>query len=639
MALGIPQDGLTDMILELQTMAQQDPEAFDRLVAELEDTSNDLDDGHLVAYAEECVRESYQASRERRDRWEKLWEAHENEISDYRDKEDWQNAIVLNKPFTTTVQAKTLVRRGFMERPDYFSLDPSDKGDDIKVLKGKFWTKALKYWCSTQDAHLPTTFADASEMGFTLGISMGTKILWRRDDNGVYRLVLDNIDPRNLYDDPDRKPRKPQSGLFLVHEEWRDLHDLYTDAERGLYDQEQISLVRTGRDYKDAAGYSMEDREDERRRKGQLVHRNRYRKSVCVRELWGGILDDNGQLIMPNARYTIANGVVIKRPKKVPFPRLRWPIMQHAPIPHVLRFSGYGLWEGVMAMWKFQNNVLNLFGDNENWRIHNMFELDPSKLEDMNDREAYPGKFWIRKKNAGEGPAVTPLMKGENNIQDVQFIWELATRSWDEGSFVTEPLKGAQPDQDRTLGELQMKFSQSMGVFDSIGKDVEQGAVQVLWAIKEVLTTFWDMENPNEQPTLMEVFGRQSEELMLMEQFGLLLPEARMQEMALDTDIQVQGISRLLDRADLIERLQFLIAVGDNPRFGMFMKDYDICKRLFSEFNQDDLILTETEAEQQQQQMLIQNAITSALASVQGTRPAGGKAPTMPKKRPLSVGA
>ena len=641
MALGTSQDDLTSMILEMQELAVRDPAGFQRLVEELQDTTDELDDGHLVAYAEECIRESYDASKARRDRWDRLWEAHENEMPEYAEKEDWQNAIVLNKPFVATVQATTLVRRGLMERPDYFDIAPTDKQDPAKVLKGKFWSQGLKYWLAKQDSHFTTSFADAARMGFVMGPSMGTKILWRPDANGVYRLVLDNIDTRNLYGDPDRKPRKPQSGLYLVQEEWKDLHDLYADAERGLYDPKQVQLVRTGRDYKDAAGYSLQDREEERRRKGQLTHRNRYRKAVCVREVWGGILDENGRLVMENIRYVVANGIVLKRPKRVPFPKLRWPIFQHSPLPHPLRFDGYGLWEGVMAMWKFQNNVLNLFGDNENWRIHNMFEVDTSKLEDPNDREVYPGKMFNRKKNAGEGPAVTPILKGENNIQDVQFIWELATRSWDEGSFVTEPLKGAMPEQDRTLGELQMKFSQSMGVFDSIGKDVEQGAVQLIEGAKEVLQTFWDMED---LPSLVDVFGQHSEVLAMMEQFGLLLPDARMQEMALDADVQVQGISRLLDRADLIQRLQFLMSVGDNPRFAPYQKDYDICKRLFAEFNQDDLILTEQEVMAQQRQQLITNIVQSALASADGgtgtSSPGGTPTPPVPTSAaaPLDAG-
>ena len=636
MALGIQQDDIAAMAMELQDMAVNDPAGFERLVAEMESQVDELDEGHLVAYAEECIRESYDTSKGRRDRWNRLWEAHENEMQEYSDKEEWQNAIVLNKPFVTTVQATTLVRRGFMERPDYFDLDPVNKQDHVKALKAKFWGQGLKYWLGKQDSHFPTVFADAARMGFVMGPSMATKILWRPDTNGIYRLVLDNVDPRNIHADPDRRPRKPQSGLYLIHEEWKDLYQIYQEAEQGLYDVEQVKLVRAGRDYKDAGGFSIEDRDETSRRKGQQsTTRNRFRKAVCVRELWGGILDENGRLVMDNIQYILANGIVIKRPKRVAFPKMRWPIFQHSPLPHPLRFDGYGLWEGVMAMWKFQNNVLNLFGDNENWRINNMFEVDPSKLEDPNDTEVYPGKRFVRKKNAGDGPAVMPLLKGESNIQDVQYIWELATRSWDEGSFVTEPLKGAMPDQDRTLGELQMKFSQSMGVFDSIGKDVEQGAVQLIEGIKEVLQTFWDMEDI---PSLIDVFGEQSEVLMMMEQFGLLLPEARMQEMALDADVTVQGISRLLDRADLIQRLQLLIGMGDNPRFGQFMKDYDICKRLFTEFNQDDLILSEEEVAANQRQQLIQQAVLSAVNAASG-EDAGAQGALAPPVTPMNDAA
>lgn len=269
MALGVRQDDITNMILELQSLP---PDELEQLAGEMQDETDGMSDGHLVDYAMESVREAHESTRMRRDRWDRLWEAHENEIKEYAAKEDWQNAIVLNKPFTTTVQAKAIVRRALMERPDYLNIDPPIAGDPEKELKAKFWGKALKYWCGTRDAHMPTVFADAAGMSFIVGISNGVKILWRKDDNGVYRLYFESISPWNLFYDPDRKQRQPQGGLYCIHQEWVPLYKIYQMAEQGFYEEEQVALISEGTDQRDAAGYGMEDREQERRRKGQLLH-------------------------------------------------------------------------------------------------------------------------------------------------------------------------------------------------------------------------------------------------------------------------------------------------------------------------------------------------------------------------------
>lgn len=642
MALGVRQDDITNMILELQSLP---PDELAQLAGEMQDETEGMSDGHLVNYAMESVREAHESTRMRRDRWDRLWKAHETEIPEYDAKEDWQNAIVLNKPFTTTVQGKAIVRRALTERPDYINIDPPIAGDPEKELKAKFWKKALKYWVGTRDAHFPTVFADAAGMSFIVGISNGVKVLWRPDDNGVYRLYYESISPWNLFYDPDRKPRKPQDGLYCIHQEWVPLYKIYQMAEQGFYEEEQVALISEGTDQRDAAGYGMEDREQERRRKGQLLHRNRYRKDVLVTEFWGGILDEGGHLAIPNSRYTIANGIVIRHPKKVPFPRLRWPIVQFSALPHPLRFDGYGLWEGVMALWKFQNNVLNLFGDNESFRINNMFEIDRGRLEDTQDMEVFPGKNWALAKNAPKdgNPAVRPVLKGDSNIQDMQFIWDMATRGWEEGSFVTQSLKGIQPEQQRTLGELKMNQESSLGVFDSIGKDTEQGGVDLAWTTTEVLVTFWD---DRDMPTLLDVFGQGSEELGLMQLTGFLMPEARMKQLMLNTDIKIQGISRLIDRSDIIDKLNMMIMTGDNPRFTMYMKDYDICKRLAAELTMDELVYTEEEMQMQQAQImedaLARQDAEMAAGGQPGAEPPapGGAAPAAgPAKPPGGAGA
>lgn len=625
MSFGIDQDTITSMLMDMQNM---DPKELQGLLDSLEEETGDLSDGHLVSYAEECVRHTYDTDLSRRDKWDKLWDAHESEIREYAAKEEWQNAIVLNKPFATVVQAKSIVRRALMERADYFSVDPIAKDDEEQKLKASFAQKSLKYWLGTRDAAFPSAFADATEMGFVTGTSAGIKVLWRPDDNGAFRLVLENVAPWHLFADPDRKPRRPQDGLYMIHQDWVALDTLYAMQEQGYY--ANVESVLSGGHVTDAAGYTVEDNERRHSRRGQILHRMRYRKFALVTEFWGSILNENGELIMPNARYTVANGVVIRKPKPVPFSRLRWPIVQFAPIPHLLRFDGYGLYEGVLPMWHFQNNLLNIYGDNESWRLQSMYEIDPSKLEDAYDREVYPGKLFTRKRNAPDGAAIKPVEKGDSEVREVQFMWELSNRTWDEGSFVTDPLKGLSSEQEQTLGQSEMKLNASQGVFESIGKDIEGGGVDAIEAIREVLDTFWD---PNDTPAMAQVFGRNSPELAMMQLAGFLMPEARKEALSANAEVRVTGVSRVIERSDLIERLKFFILTGDSPRFAMFNKDYDIYKRVAAELRLDDLILSEDEFKQAQREAQIKEAVDNAVRTADPNhgRPPAGK----PVKDPL----
>jgi hypothetical protein len=612
MALGVsPAKGKIDELMA--QLAQLSPEELADVTADMQEDVDDLNDGHLDVYQQECVKESYEADEDRRAKDDTLWAAHETQMAEMADKEDWQSKIVLNTPFTTVMQAKSLVRKGLMDRPDYFGLNATDPDNEETKLKAAFWEKNLKFWTSRKDSFLPYTFADAAEMGFTTGQSSAIKVMFKPDENGIYRLRLPLIEPWKTYPDPDRQPRLAWSGLYNIHEEWVDFYQLKELETQGYY--QNIDQVKIGKSQKDGAGYNQEDKEQERRRKGQTLHRNRFRKSVLVREFWGTILDEDGDVIMPSGTFTTCNGVVIRKARPCPFKRMRWPWVDFSPIPHVLRFHGYGLFEGVMAVWKFQNALLNLFIDNENWRINNMFEIDPNNLDDPSDLEIYPLKAWILKRMAEGKPAVRPILKGDSNIQDVQFMWGLVTNLWENGSMVTELLKGDQGSRkDITATEIQLKMQQSLGVFDSIGKDVEQGGTNLLWAIKEVLTTFQDQFT---EPSLAEYMGQDPFYLQMVQSAGGAYTwQQRQQDMELDCDIDIHGVSRLFKTADELQKWKELAMLGKEEMFAAYIKPYVILTKIADKMNVEEGIKDEQEIvqdAQQQQQEQNQQAVSAAI--------------------------
>lgn len=619
MAFNVDQQQIDQM---MAVMSQMAPGDLAELSEQIQEETNAIPDGHYVDYVDECIKESYEASKKRRDKDNILWKAHETELDSMADKEDWQSQIVLNKPFTTTIQAKSLVRRGLMERPEYFNLDPTDKENPLYLAKTKFWEKALKYWTGTREAYVPHVFADAAEMGFAVGQSMSIKILWKPDQNGVFRLYLVPVEPWKTYPDPDRQPRMSWSGLYNIHEEWVDYYQLKEMELLGHY--QNIDQVKMGRSSKSGDGYGYEDKEEERKKKGQEHARNRYRKAVLIREFWGTILDENGDVLMPNASYTVCNGVIIRPPRPNPFSRLKWPWVDFSPIPHLLNFHGYGIYETVLSVWQFQNALMNLYIDNENWRINNMYEMAPDKLEDPSDDEIYPGKI-IRKKAGVDGPALTPVSKAQSNLQDVQFMWSMATNLWENGSFITELLKGEQGERKKiTATEIQLKLQQSIGVFDSIGKDVERGGTELMWGIKEVLTTFWD---DLDRVGMKDIFGQDPfyQQLMMS---GMLSPQARMETMNLDCEVKISGVSKLFDRANIIEKLKSLAMFSASPQYGPYAKHAKIIRRFAEELNQSDLVKSEEEIQKENmmksRQAGVQNAIAKAMQAAGGGAPVQG---------------
>lgn len=619
MAFNLDTADVDEMLAQVAMMAPGDVQDMMR---EEGKATQDISDGHLIKYLEACMDESYKNTEERRLKDQALWKAHESEMQEMMDKEDWQSRIVLNKPFATCVHAKSLVKRGLLDKPNYFGFEDTNKSDDVNVMLSEFWEKNLRYWLNTNDAYLPNIVGDSAEMGFAIGQSMITKVGWDTDDRGISSLTLNNFPFWHTYPDPDRSPRKPWSGLFNIHEEWVDFYELVDKETQGIY--QNVEQVKIGRSGKDGSGFRMRDDETLGHRGKKTNQRNPFRNAVLIQEFWGTLLDENGDVAMRNCTFTVANGVVIRAVRENQTRRLRWPWVDFSPLPHAINDHGYGLYESSISLWKFENNLLNLYIDNENWRINNMFEVDLSKLADPNDLEAYPLKLWIKKRGA-EGEAIRPILKGESNIADIQFMMGLAQQNWENGTFLNEMAKGeVGSKRDKTATEISLKLQQSMGVFDSVGRDVELGIEQVIWACLQVLITYQD---DLDRPGFRDILGDDPVYQTLM-QAGALHPEERIEAMDLDCKVRVRGVSRLFRQSDELNRIKELVGLSAAfPEAKQYYKPFKITRKFAEELNQDECVMTEREVlEQQQQQkaLAIQNAIGGALAAADGQTPQPG---------------
>ena len=638
MAFGVTDRRVSDLLGEQSEMTPEQRESYRK--------EKMPSDGHLVEYAEECVRHSKEVYKDRTDKDTLLWEAHETMMRENRDKESYQSKIATNEPFTTAMQAKMLVRRAVMDHPEYFTITPRKPNDQASQDRADFQQKALKYWTGTKDANVRRVYPAMCDMGFSTGISMAVKALWGPDRNGIDHLRHAMIPPWLIHRDPDAKPQEPQSGLYCIHQDYVDRHILQAGANAGYFSN--MAKVFTGTERQKAWS-----EEELAKKRGQVLGRNRFRKAALVTEFWGDVLDENGELVLTNQTYTAANGAIIRPTIGVKFPTLRWPIHQFSPLPSILDFHGYGLYEGVLLIWKLRNNLLNLTIDNENWRINKAFEVDLDKLMNPADTELYPGAIKVRKRGATEGPAYTAI-ETPQALEDLKVLWELTANLFTNGSFVTELLKGEMGERkDITAHEVDLKIKQGLGVFDGIGKDVELGGIQLLEMDREVIFTYWD---DYDRPDYAAVFGNDPVYLRLAPG---LMPEQRWAELQTDTEIRMSGVSELFEKSEMLDRLKAAVFITDMPRFAGMTKDYDLLQRIFHTLGVYDILLTKDELQQKailEQQTMMRDAVSGAVESaaaaggLPSAQPAAGPAkpagkpaastkPVQPAKNPSAMAA
>ncbi len=614
-AFGVTDAELEAALVDLQDLPDEELEAF------FDDGTQELSDGHLVEYAEECVEHTEKVDKKRILLDEQLWNAHESEMAEMGQKEDWQAKITTNEPFQTVMQAKMLVRKAVVDKPEWFDVSTQLTDDPIAQAKAAFWEDSLRWWLNRSKFH--QLFPDMTEMSFAIGISMAMKALWTTDQDGIEGLKLTLLEPWKIRRDIDAQSRDPQSGLYCIHQDWVDYHTLVEGEKRGFYQNVRDALH-------DRAEEGTWNRSRERKKRGLVDHTNRFRPQIFVREFWGGVLDHNGEMVYPKVRYTIANRTIISRPQPVKFPRIKWPIHQFSALPHLRNFHGYSLIEGMLKMWKFRCNVLSMCADKLSFVLNGGYELDDSKMINPADKELYPG--CTKNLKPGQRGAYNLIPTDKDFLPVTETIMNMTGNLFQNGVFVTELLKGENGSRnDITLGEVEIKTQQAMGVFEGIGHDVEYGGEQAIELVQDVLTTYWD---PNDNPSYLAVLGQKHGALINM--IAMLSPEQRMDAVKQETDIEIQGVSILFKKSALIDRLVNMSKLTDGPRFHPFAKDDVMIRKIADAMDASETIKTEDEMRmelaQQQAAMLAQ---AQAAGMPPGAMPGAAPAQTMPPAMPI----
>jgi hypothetical protein len=579
---------------------------------------------HFVSFLDECQKESRLANHDLRESWEKCWKAYQLE-RDYSNKEEWQSKVITADPLAIGQQFKAIVRKALVDTEDYFDIT-GEPGTD--ALMADVWKHKMKFLLDNQHADFPTVFADACEMAAVIGTSMEMLPMFDVTPMLRKKLIFKLIEPWKIFRCPDAEPRDPQSGMYWIHEEYIDKWALKAAEKRGLY----AKIDQAAKSGTDSGDDGENDEERDARRRDQVWTRNKFRDSLLVREYRGVVLSPDGNVLLPNGVYSIAGGVVIRKPKASIFPTCRWPGTAFGPMPHLLRFEGRSIIEGILGLWNLSDSLFNLHVDDMNWIINRMFEINPDLLMDRGaDSEVFPGKVWLRSAGNAAARAIQEVAIQRSHTNEILPNLEYMQKKIQNGSFVNNFVTGGMDKANgvQTLGQEEIRTHQSMGVFDSFGANLEKGAEYAIRTAIDLVTC---------EPGFFESIPFDKKIIKHYPEFidslSLLTnPRERRRQLGLDANLKVTGISAMLNKSNMIQKLnQFAIQAG-NPIYGPFMKPYEILTAQAKALSLDDQDMIKTDEEVQKekeaelQRQMVMNAAGGMLPAPGGKPPVGPQPP------------
>jgi hypothetical protein len=558
---------------------------------------------HFVDYLDACVQSSVDSMRDVRLMQEECWRVFcEDEPYNYSWKEDWQARVIYPKPFKLVQGGAAIIRKIF--EMDFLSVEK--KGDQEGAM---FWRELLLALMGQNYAKFPTKFSDSTAMALAIGQSMEMIPYWLPKRGLRYSL----IEPFKIHRDQDAISRESQSGEFWVHQEYMGLHRLLRLQEMGKY--KNIDRVRPEVFTKTISPEST--LEEIARRKFMVYQKHRYIKACMVFEFWGTVVGPHGELLLDDAHYTVAGNQLIEDPAPSPYPTLRWPGTGYSALPHILRFDGRGLIQGIKSLWYLMCNLMSLHSDHLNWAVNPPLEIDIHSLIDEDNTDIYPGKVYHTHSTV-QGQQAVRAVRFATEVGDLMAILNFFDQRHQDGGLMDYHVMGLPGYRHEvTKGEAAQNLDQSMVLVSQMGKNVEEGALDAIRAAAETIQINMTYEE------LVAIMGEEVAKkyrVAVSEEYptGLRLPELTTGTM------HVSGISGVMKDQEILKGLLQMMELFDKPVFQPFFQEYNYLKAIERRlYLQDEGILVSEEAAKaimQRQQEAQEDAI------VQAKRKAAGEA-------------
>lgn len=456
-----------------------------------------------------------------------------------------------------------------------------------------------------------TDFIDAIEQGVKIALLSSVMTFKVRHvvEDDEFILKIDSERPEKTYPDPSGRE------LYFIHEVVLDLHTVVQRAKQGIYIKEEVDKIKN--DFVEQDKIWREER--------QKNHKNpppNFRKRVTLHEVWGTIVDKDGDIIKADIVATMANNqYLIRKPKKNPRFHGKWPFVRTAIVKVPGSVWHKALYDDAVRINLYINELQNLMLDGGLAAAHDVKILKQEWLEKPEQASGGvpPGTTLIAKTGTPANEKILETVSTGQVPTDSLNMHNLASRDFDMASMFNDIKAGLLPQRQVKATEIIEKEQASSQQLDGFARVIESAIAKVLrlaWAeIMQFRNNYFELEHI--------IGGKAAFALSTM------TAEERYNLFAKKTSFKVNGISSLITRGRNFQKLMVAVdTIFKNPILApAFAKKYSpekIMDKIFEGLDLDVSSLLLEEGEQgitdEQLQQTFGNQQTGANASQAGGR-------------------
>ena len=518
----------------------------------------------IIKTSQAYFHEAKEARKERirRNRYNR--EAYEGN-QDFSQKIEGQSREFLPKTSVTAEQFSAFIKKGLVQFGDWFSVragrNSSLTDSAIRRLLMAYLDRLPETDNNSNGEYstFPSRLADASKVGLIESL-MIFKVHGRKDIETIpefdgdiekkeinpWRLRIDLIPPEDYYPDPTTK------GLYKIHRVERDLHDVQALADEGIYDKSVVDMIKADiKKEEDDYGRGRRPREDDAKPS--------FRKRVVIDEYWGMLLDSNGDVVMRNAVWTMANEkFLIREPIDNPYWHGTDPFVEIPIIREPFSVWHKALYDDVVPLNLALNELFNLMLDGGLASVWGIRQVQPELLEDPQQiAGGVPqGKTLVMRADAPNDAEVLKQVSTGQVPTDSLQMFGLLDAEFNAAARTNDLRLGQLPTKDVKATEIVEMQSAQNAVMESIVTNIETGLTRLLRKAWMVIL--------QESPSL--ALTDLAEALTPQEVRTLAVMDAkdRFRTMALNTTFKVSGLSETLSRAKDFQRVMAALQVAAN---------------------------------------------------------------------------
>ena len=418
----------------------------------------------LTSYIQEAEQARRSGPNPRDAKWEEnldlYWNRH-----DFSDKLDWQAKETLAEVPNFVDRFAAALKEALVASPEgfYTVVDPADQEHDLTRAVKRVTDVWLSRCGRNMSGHLlgfDSVFEEQVKQGALTAMCSAT--VWRDDVPGG-RVAVEAVDPRNVWLDPTYR------GLYRIRKIEIDAHNLAELADRkGGFDKEAIEELQVKLD---AERYEREQSTGHGQDTGQTT-----RQPVQLHEVYGTVLESNGEVLARNALTVLANGKSLVLPsRKNPFWHGKDWVVYTPLITVPMSVYGRSYMEDFGCISRAFTHLTNLILDAVYTNSLNVFAFVPEMLRDPSQGlDVHPGKIFELNTDFGQPKDFMHSLELGGVSRESVEVWQALKNELREAAGLNEIGLGQFAPKGRTSAtEVMETQASSSAIIRSVAQTIE----------------------------------------------------------------------------------------------------------------------------------------------------------------------